>query len=107
MLTIETKFYPSKHFCVLVLYFVLCVFNANAQTTIFTHQDKLPDSSANGDYEFQVRLFDAQTGGTEISSTNIAAAVINGKFKLQLDFGAAAFNGDTRYWKRKAGKLTN
>lgn len=72
-----------------------------AQTTAFTYQGKLTDSNlpANGSYDFQFKLFDALTGGTQIGSTlsppNVP--VSNGVFTVTLDFGSAAFPGANRF----------
>lgn len=70
---------------------------AQAQTTAFTYQGRLTESSmpANGSYDFQFKLFDALTGGTQIgaTSTQTNVTVTNGVFSLTLDFGAGAFPG--------------
>ena len=66
-----------------------------AQTTGFTYQGRLTDSSvpANGSYDFEFALFNANTAGTQLGSTltltgvNVAAGV----FTVELDFGSAPF----------------
>src|SRR5262245_19889239 len=72
-----------------------------AQTTQFTYQGKLTDNGApaNGSYDFTLALWDAATNGTLIGSPVMLpnSQVVNGIFTVQLDFGAAAFNGATRY----------
>lgn len=85
----------------LVLLLLLVSSVAQAQTTQFTYQGRLTDSSlpANGSYDFQFRLFDAlaagaQVGGT-LSPTNVAVA--NGVFTVTLDFGAPVFPGANRF----------
>jgi hypothetical protein len=75
-----------------------------AQTTVgtgFTHQGRLTDggSPANGEYDFQFRLYDAVSSGSQVGSTNNRGnvTVTEGLFTVQLDFGSGAFNGDARY----------
>src|SRR5207237_1357303 len=55
--------------------------------------------AANGQYDFQFKLFDAVSGGTQqgASVTQPAVQVSNGVFAVQLDFGAAVFDGAARY----------
>ena len=81
-----------------------------AQGTAFTYQSRLNDNGAlaNGMYDLQFSLFDADNGGAQIAATldkpNIAVA--NGVFIVQLDFGANAFNGGQRFLQiavRQAG----
>jgi hypothetical protein len=54
---------------------------------------------AAGLYDFQFRLADGVTGGNLIGPTltNAAVAVTNGLFTVSLDFGAASFDGTTRW----------
>lgn len=69
-----------------------------AQTSAFVYQGKLTDSniSANGTYEFQFKLYDAN--GNQIGNTlsNIPATVAGGIFAVELDFGANSFDGAPR-----------
>ncbi|MBO6513029.1 MAG: tail fiber domain-containing protein [Phycisphaerales bacterium] len=71
---------------------------AVAQTsTTFTYQGELSDAGdpAQGLYEFQVRLLDSI--GTQIGTTQTPIAdVVDGRFTINLDFGAAAFTADYR-----------
>ena len=76
---------------------------AFAQTTVFTYQGKLNDgaAAANGSYELQFKLYDtpavgsgAQIGGI-VQTVNATAT--NGIFTVELDFGAAAFDGGARF----------
>ncbi len=71
---------------------------AVAQTsTTFTYQGELSESGtpAEGMYEFQVRLLDSI--GTQIGTTQTPIAdVIEGRFTIDLDFGAGAFTADYR-----------
>ena len=72
-----------------------------AQTTAFTYQGKLTDGvgPATGSYDFQFKLFDALSAGTQISTTQspTSVAVSGGIFTVTLDFGAAAFPGANRW----------
>src|SRR5262249_2091632 len=72
-----------------------------AQTTSFTYQGKLTDSSApaNAFYDFVFTLWDASTSGNQIGSpvTVQNTAVVDGIFTVTLDFGASAFNGGNRF----------
>ncbi len=72
-----------------------------AQTTAFTYQGRLTDSSmsANGSYDLGFALYDAATGGNQIGAAQTRAnvTIANGIFTVSLDFGAAAFPGANRY----------
>ncbi len=77
---------------------------AHAQTplgTAITYQGQLRFQTVvyNGDADFQFRLFDAAAGGTQVGPTLGATTVpvAGGRFAVQLDFGALAFNGDSRW----------
>ena len=65
----------------------------NAQTSAFTYQGNLTDSSlaANGVYDFQFQLYNSlgNPSGAAINVDDVT--VTNGVFTVQLDFGAAAF----------------
>jgi hypothetical protein len=67
-----------------------------AQTSSFVYQGKLQDSglAANGTYQFQFKLYDAETGGNQISQSiaDVTATTTNGIFAVNLNFGAGAFN---------------
>ncbi|HZE80331.1 MAG TPA: hypothetical protein VE604_05475 [Candidatus Polarisedimenticolia bacterium] len=90
---------------VVLLLLLMANTSAFAQGTVFTYQGKLTDSgsSANGQYDFQFKLFDTATVGTGtqqgslVSVTNVT--VTSGIFTVQLDFGACAscFNGAPRF----------
>lgn len=66
--------------------------------TDFVYQGRLTDggSPANGEYDFQLKLYDALTGGSQVGSTVDVEdqQVVNGLFTAQLDFGAAVFSGE-------------
>ena len=65
----------------------------NAQTSAFTYQGNLTDSSmsANGVYDFQFQLYNTlgNPSGAAINVDDVT--VTNGVFTVQLDFGAGAF----------------
>src|SRR5262245_21968938 len=71
-----------------------------AQTTAFTYQGKLADSGnpASGQYDFQFKLFDTVSGGTQqgatLTLTNVTVSA--GIFTVQLDFGST-FPGGSRF----------
>ena len=78
--------------------------SALAQTplgTAFTYQGRLVDggSPATGSYDFQLVLFDAPAGGSQVGPTLVRedVAVSDGLFTLTLDFGSTAFAGNARY----------
>jgi hypothetical protein len=69
--------------------------------TAFSYQGQLKD--ANGPVtdscDFQLSLWDALSGGSQIGTTltRSGVAVSEGLFTVQLDFGANAFNGNARW----------
>ena len=71
-----------------------------AQTTELTYQGSLKDgaSPANGNYDFEFRLYDLLSGGTQIGSTvsQNGVAVSAGTFAMKIDFGSG-FPGGDRY----------
>ena len=91
------------NFALLGLSFLLSAFASEipAQGTLFSYQDNLPKhiTPATGTFEFEIRLFDASAGGTQIGATNLISAVEvkNSAFTVWLDFGAAAFSGADRF----------
>jgi hypothetical protein len=74
---------------------------ALAQGSAFTYQGRLdtPQGPANGLYDFRCQLYDTEQFGALVSTTvtNSAVRVTNGLFVLNLDFGAAVFNGQSRW----------
>jgi len=70
-------------------------------STSFTYQGHLTDSGspANGTYDFEFKLYDAVSGGTQVGSTVTKGDVVvfEGLFGVQLDFGSSAFTGDARW----------
>jgi hypothetical protein len=90
-----------------ILSFVFCFASfavaASAQTSEFTYQGRLTDSSlpqpTSGIYQMQFALFDAAANGNQIGATvtNPSVQVTNGIFTVSLDFGANAFSGANRF----------
>lgn len=76
--------------------------------TAFTFQGRLTDGStpANGIYDLEFKLYDAETGGSQVGSTLVknGVAVSAGLFSVSLDFGPGAFTGD-RGWLGIAAKV--
>jgi hypothetical protein len=83
---------------ILFLFTLFCfAASLQAQTTGFTYQGRLSDSAATGgSYNIRFRLFDAETGGSQIPDANTEVTTLvtvsNGVFTVKLDFGAAAFD---------------
>ena len=73
---------------------------AQSVGTAFTYQGRLADGGtpANGAYDFQLRLFDAPTGGNTVGPavTLDDVTVSQGLFTVSLDFGAV-FAGNKRW----------
>lgn len=89
-------FFPA-----VMLLLVASVNTATAQSTGFTYQGKLNDNNqpANGNYDFEFKLFDAASGGTQQGATlqRNNVPVTDGIFTVLLDFGANAFPGANRF----------
>jgi hypothetical protein len=87
--------------------------SAHAQTTAFTYQGKLTDNNTppaplSGNFDFQFKLFDAASLGTQVGATLTFdgtgsnppfVVVTSGIFTVNLDFGACptCFNGAARF----------
>ena len=90
--------YPK--FILTILLTSLLVITTFSQATEFTYQGNLKDGPnvANGNYDFEFRLFDALSGGSQdgpvVTKTNIS--VTNGKLGIALEFGGS-FPGAERY----------
>jgi hypothetical protein len=89
---------------------LLSVQTVQAQTTAFTYQGRLTDTGTpQSTYQMRFELYDALTGPNQVGATitNPSVAVTQGSFTVQLDFGAAAFDGTNRFLeiavKRNAG----
>ena len=91
----------SRHSLLVVVALLISITStASAQTTEFTYQGRLVDGSmpANASYDFEFKLFEDETGGTEIGTqTRLGVLVANGIFTVRLDFGAAAFKSSPRF----------
>jgi len=91
------------HWVIAVL--ACCVVPAAADAaplgSAFTYQGQLKQDGvvASGSFDFQFKLFDAAAGGSQIGGdfTVDAVEVAAGVFTTDIDFGAAAFNGEARY----------
>ncbi|HNU09384.1 MAG TPA: hypothetical protein PKO33_16565, partial [Pyrinomonadaceae bacterium] len=90
-----------KSIAIVFVIFVAAAIPAASQTSSFIYQGKLQDAgiAANGTYQFEFRLFDSASAGAQVGQTitGLAATVTNGIFAVDLDFGAAAFDGSARF----------
>ncbi|MEI6078870.1 MAG: hypothetical protein WCS94_25065 [Verrucomicrobiota bacterium] len=94
------------HLLCLALALLARIHPAAAQGTAFTYQGQLHDggTNANGNYAMIFTLYDAPAGGhpTGGSLTNLVT-LANGLFSVNLDFGAGAFDGTSRWLGIKVG----
>ena len=85
----------------IILLFIAGNAITHAQTSVFTYQGRLSDAGmpASGTYDMRFRLFDADTGGTQVGTTFFANGVpaSAGIFNVELNFGAQAFSGADRF----------
>jgi hypothetical protein len=69
--------------------------------TAFTYQGHLKKDGnpVNGSCDFQFSLWDAESGGTQVGSTQTetGVSVTEGLFTVPLNFGSGAFNGEARW----------
>lgn len=69
--------------------------------TAFTYQGELRSTGqpANGAFDFQFRLFNAATGGSQVGAMIISSSVgvSGGLFTVPLDFGPGQFAGDAQW----------
>jgi len=93
-----------KMLTILVLGLMVCVVsvsNAATMGTAITYQGRLIDNNtaADGQYDFEFKLFDDPCTGTQQGSTIEVndLDVIDGYFTAELDFGSSVFNGDSRW----------
>jgi len=90
-------------FMVLWLVMIISGVSVAAQTTEFRYQGSLQIAStpANGNFDFEFRLFDSLNGGTQLGPTltRNSVGVTNGVFAVNLDFAgfAGQFSGPNRY----------
>ena len=112
---ISIRNFPNPlRIAVVILFLIVGAIPAFAQTPTFTYQGKLQQSGApaNGSYDFQFKVFDAVTGGTQQPEAGGACTgpktveipgvqVTNGTFSVQLNFEMAGcrdvFSGADRY----------
>ena len=70
----------------------------NSVSTSFTYQGKLYyfSNPANGTYDFEFKLFNAESSGSQVGSTVAKndLTVSNGLFVVELDFGSAPYTGN-------------
>ena len=83
---------------------LLCASPTLAQAPVdaeFTYQGQLKEGgiTADGDYDFVFRLYDADTGGAQVGDdfTVNDWPVSDGLFTVQLDFDLGAFDGNARW----------
>jgi hypothetical protein len=80
---------------------LLCAAQIGAQDSRFTYQGQLKQNGApvNDTPNLEFRLFDQLNGGNQIGSvvTRSAVPVADGLFSVEIDFGAAAFQGGQRW----------
>lgn len=85
----------------LILALAFAATSAFAQSSAFNYQGRLNDAgaAANGNFQFQFKLYDAPANGNQIGGTlsDVSVAVSNGIFSTSLDFGLVAFSGADRY----------
>ena len=89
-----------RHFFVLLALLAGVNRVAAQGSTAFTYQGQLRDggTNANGAYTMIFKLYDAVTNGNQIGTTiTNKPTLFNGLFSVNLDFGAGAFNGNTRW----------
>ncbi|HQX56157.1 MAG TPA: tail fiber domain-containing protein [Pyrinomonadaceae bacterium] len=94
----DSKTYRQLVSTMLFLFFTSAAISA--QTTEFNYQGTLKDGAnvANGNFDFEFRIFDDVSAGTQIGSllTRANVVVANGIFSVKLDF-ANPFNGADRF----------
>lgn len=82
------------------LFVMLLAISDFAQTTEFTFQGSLQNSSvpANGNFDFEFALFDSLAGGVQLGPilARSSVPVVNGTFSVNLSFGAQ-FPGANRF----------
>ena len=101
-----TKQKMTKMFTILVLALGLMVWlvevsEAAPMGTAFTYQGRLIDANsvADGLYDLQFKLYDANNSGSQLSSdvNTLDVDVIDGYFTVELDFGSDVFDGSARW----------
>lgn len=75
-------------FAAILIFIALGSIAGHAQTTEFLYEGNVNNSSTDGNFDFEFRLFDTSSGGTLISSQQrLNVAVTNGEFTVVLNFG--------------------
>jgi len=90
---------------VLLLWFVMCAIatevQAGASPNAISYQGSLKRQGtlADGTFDFEFSLWNAQQNGAQIGPTVLRddVPVAGGVFQVELDFGAAAFEGNERW----------
>lgn len=92
----------AKIFAFLAFGVLICltgISKAEPMGTTFTYQGYLYDSNsvADEEYDFQFRLYDANTDGNQVGNdvNEHNFDVIDGYFTVELDFGSGVFDGDS------------
>lgn len=87
----------ARRWAGLALGALLAVVTPAVAQTGFTYQGQLFDGGgiATGNFDFEFRAFDAETGGTQIGTTSSAngVGVFEGQFVATVDFGTGVFDG--------------
>jgi len=81
--------------------YLTAISEAAPMSTAFTYQGHLYDNNsvADGLYDFQFKLYDANVGdgqlGSDVNKSDVD--VVDGYFTVELDFGGGVFDGDSRW----------
>ncbi|NUL82649.1 MAG: hypothetical protein HUU60_08015 [Armatimonadetes bacterium] len=88
-----------RYFATLAVYAALCLTVFGQTAFNYQGQIRQDGGPANGQFDFQFKLFNAETLGDQIGSTVSFndLDVANGLFSVDLDFGAGAFAGADRW----------
>jgi hypothetical protein len=98
-------------FCLVLTVLFVGLSAAEPLGTVFTYQGRLIDanSAADGLYDFQFKLYDANIAGAQKGGTIDVneCDVIDGYFTVSLDFGGGIFDGNDRWLEIgvRAGEL--
>ena len=93
----------NKYILMVLLALILNASLSFAQSvgSAFSYQGELTDggSPANGDYNFTVKLYTTETGGTAITDEVYNdITVLNGLFNLEIDFGDMVYEDSDQYY---------
>lgn len=99
----------TKTVSVICLLFAASVMAGTSETT-FTYQGELKENGgpANGSYDMSFSLWDEDAGGNQVGVTvdQQDVQVSQGRFTVQLDMGANAFNNGQRWLQITVGGFT-